>query len=114
MSPNMGKPIGDLEMGRKPVAWDEPRTAADIRDLEAGLEGMFDEKEGRIAHASPDLSRDELSAELVEGRAGMHSRQSSRVHRATDEMEAMAVQNEMEAMAVQMAAVRAEAWNGTH
>ena len=38
----------------------------------------------------------------------------SRVHRATDEMEAMAVQNEMEAMAVQMAAVRAEAWNGTH
>ena len=101
----MGKPIGDLEMGRKPVAWDEPRTAADIRDLEAGLEGMFDEKEGRIAHASPDLSRDELSAELVEGRAGMHSRQSSWAQRATDEMEAMAVQ---------MAAVRTEAWNGTH
>ncbi|KAK3122259.1 hypothetical protein QOZ80_8BG0667240 [Eleusine coracana subsp. coracana] len=83
MSPNMGKPMGDLEMGRKPVAWDEPRTAADIRDLETGFGGMFDEKEvGRIAHASPDLSRDrdDLPAELMDGRAGMHSRQSSSVH----------------------------------
>lgn len=84
----MGKPIGDLEMGRKPVPWDEPRTAADIRDLEAGLGGMFEEKEGRIAHASPDLSRDEFPAEFVEGRAGMHSRQSSWARRATDEFEA--------------------------
>nr|CAB3481560.1 unnamed protein product [Digitaria exilis] len=88
MSPNMGKPIGDLEMGRKPVAWDEPRTAADISDLEAGLGGMFEEKEGRITHASPDLSRDELPAEFVEGRAGTHSRESSFIRRATDPMEA--------------------------
>ncbi|RCV32028.1 hypothetical protein SETIT_6G225400v2 [Setaria italica] len=88
MSPNMGKPIGDLEMGRKPVPWDEPRTAADIRDLEAGLGGMFEEKEGRIAHASPDMSRDELPVEFVDGRAGMHSRESSWVRRGTDEFEA--------------------------
>ncbi|KAL6900714.1 hypothetical protein ACP4OV_005390 [Aristida adscensionis] len=81
MSPNMGKPVGDLEMGRKPVAWDEPRTAADIRDLEAGLGGMLDEKEGRIAHASPDLSRDGFQGELIEARSGMHSRQSSWVNR---------------------------------
>ncbi|KAL5232457.1 hypothetical protein ABZP36_031233 [Zizania latifolia] len=81
MSPNIGKPVGDLEMSRKPVPWDEPRTAADIRDLEAGLGGLLDEKEGRITHASPDLSRDDLPAELMEGRAGMHSRQSSWVHR---------------------------------
>lgn len=88
----MGKPIGDLEMGRKPVApWDEPRTAADIRDLETGLGGMFDEKEGRVAHASPDLSRD-LPAEFVEGRSGMHSRQSSWVQRAGDAFEASMVQ----------------------
>nr|CAB3483642.1 unnamed protein product [Digitaria exilis] len=88
MSPNMGKPIGDLEMGRKPVAWDEPRTAADISELEAGLGGMFEEKEGRITHASPDLSRDELPAEFVEGRAGTHSRESSFIRRTTDPMEA--------------------------
>uniref|UniRef100_A0A0E0LXC2 S-acyltransferase n=1 Tax=Oryza punctata TaxID=4537 RepID=A0A0E0LXC2_ORYPU len=81
MSPNMGKPAGDLEMGRKPVPWDEPRTAADIRDLEAGLGGFLDEKEGRLTHASPDLSRDDLPADLMEGRAGTHSRRSSWVHR---------------------------------
>jgi palmitoyltransferase ZDHHC9/14/18 len=89
----MGKPtIGELEMGRKPVVpWDEPRTAADIRDLEAGFGGMFDEKEGRVAHASPDLSRD-LPAEFVEGRTGMHSRQSSWVQRGGDASEASALQ----------------------
>ncbi|KAF0900026.1 hypothetical protein E2562_026265 [Oryza meyeriana var. granulata] len=81
MSPNMGKPVGDLEMGRKPVPWDEPRTAADIRDLEVGLGGFLDEKEGRLTHASPDLSRDDLPADLMEGRAGTHSRRSSWVHR---------------------------------
>uniref|UniRef100_A0ACD6ADG8 Uncharacterized protein n=1 Tax=Avena sativa TaxID=4498 RepID=A0ACD6ADG8_AVESA len=77
MSPNMGKPVGDLEMGRKPVGWDEPRTAADISDLEVGLGGMLDEKEGRGTHASPNVSQDGFSPEVVEGRAGMHSRQSS-------------------------------------
>ncbi|WVZ78840.1 LOW QUALITY PROTEIN: hypothetical protein U9M48_026490, partial [Paspalum notatum var. saurae] len=92
MSPNTGKPLGDLEMGRKPVPWDEPRTAADIRDLEAGLGGMFDEKEGRVAHPSPDLSRDDLPVEFMEGRAGMHSRQSSWVHRSSDGAEAISVQ----------------------
>uniref|UniRef100_A0A0E0E0Z9 S-acyltransferase n=1 Tax=Oryza meridionalis TaxID=40149 RepID=A0A0E0E0Z9_9ORYZ len=81
MSPNMGKPVGDFEMGRKPVPWDEPRTAADIRDLEAGLGGFLDEKEGRLTHASPDLSRDDLPADLMEGRAGTHSRRSSWVNR---------------------------------
>jgi palmitoyltransferase ZDHHC9/14/18 len=84
MSPNMGKPMGDLEMGRKPVSWDEPRTAADITDLEAGLGGMFDEKEaGRVTHASPDLSRDrdDIPVELMEGGVGMHSRHSGWVNR---------------------------------
>ncbi|KAK3123966.1 hypothetical protein QOZ80_8AG0638680 [Eleusine coracana subsp. coracana] len=101
MSPNMGKPMGDLEMGRKPVAWDEPRTAADIRDLETGFGGMFDEKEvGRIAHASPDLSRDrdDLPAELMDGRAGMHSRQSSSVHRT-------GTSDSVDIIALQMAAI---------
>ena len=100
----MGKPMGDLEMGRKPVVWDEPRTAADIRDLEAGLGGMFDEKEaGRITHASPDLSRsdrDDIPAELMEGRAGMHSRHSSWVHRT-------GTSDSVDTTALQMAAVEA-------
>jgi palmitoyltransferase ZDHHC9/14/18 len=78
----MGKPVGDLEMGRKPVSWDEPRTAADISDLEVGLGGMLDGKEGRVTHASPNLSQEEFSPELVEGRAGMHSRRSSWYRRA--------------------------------
>ncbi|TVU04893.1 hypothetical protein EJB05_48037 [Eragrostis curvula] len=107
MSPNMGKPTGDLEMGRKPVAWDEPRTAADIRDLEAGLGGMFDEKEaGRIAHASPDLSRDGLPSELVEGRAGMHSRHSSWVNRTGTSDSGDRVVMQMAAMEDSMAAMR--------
>lgn len=78
----MGKPVGDLEMGRKPLSWDEPRTAADISDLEVGMGGMLDAKEGRVTHVSPDVSQDELSPELVEGRAGMHSRRSSWERRA--------------------------------
>lgn len=73
----MGKPVGDLEMGKKPLSWDEPMTIADISDLEVGLGGMLDEKEGRVLHASPNVSRDELSPELVEGRAGIYSRCSS-------------------------------------
>lgn len=73
----MGKAVGDLEMGKKPVPWDEPRTTADIGDLEVGLGGMLGEKEGRVNHASPDVSQDELSPEHVKGRAGMHSRNSS-------------------------------------
>ncbi|CAO2207409.1 unnamed protein product [Urochloa humidicola] len=113
MSPNMGKPIGDLEMGRKPVPWDEPRTAADIRDLEAGLGGMFEEKEGRIAHASPDLSRDELPVEFVEGRTGMHSRQSSWVRTGGDEIDAMAVQWAAE-RAKATTGGNSVAQNGTH
>ncbi|CAL5013749.1 unnamed protein product [Urochloa decumbens] len=113
MSPNMGKPIGDLEMGRKPVPWDEPRTAADIRDLEAGLGGMFEEKEGRIAHASPDLSRDELPVEFVEGRTGIHSRQSSWVRTGREEIDAMAVQWAAE-RAKATAGGNSVAQNGTH
>jgi palmitoyltransferase ZDHHC9/14/18 len=94
MSPNMSKPGGDLELGRKPISWDEPRSAADIRDLEVGLGGLLDEKEGRIAHASPDLSREALPVELMEGRAGMHSRRSSWGHRSgtSESMDSIAVQ----------------------
>ncbi|BAD88041.1 putative zisp [Oryza sativa Japonica Group] len=61
MSPNMGRAVGDIEMGRKPVAWDEPRMAADIGDLGAGLGNLLEDKDGRFRSASPDLSRDALA-----------------------------------------------------
>uniref|UniRef100_A0A0E0JT03 S-acyltransferase n=1 Tax=Oryza punctata TaxID=4537 RepID=A0A0E0JT03_ORYPU len=61
MSPNMGRAIGDIEMGRKPVAWDEPRMAAEIGDLGAGLSNLLEDKDGRFRNASPDLSRDALA-----------------------------------------------------
>ncbi|KAK3166377.1 hypothetical protein QOZ80_1AG0044990 [Eleusine coracana subsp. coracana] len=61
MSPNMGRNVGDIEMGRKPVAWDEPRMAAEIGDLGAGLSNLLEDKDGRFRRASPDLSRDALA-----------------------------------------------------
>lgn len=61
MSPNMGRAVGDIEMGRKPVAWDEPRMAAEIGDLGAGLSNLLEDKDGRFRSASPDLSRDALA-----------------------------------------------------
>ncbi|KAG8054107.1 hypothetical protein GUJ93_ZPchr0001g32123 [Zizania palustris] len=61
MSPNMGSAVGDIEMGRKPVAWDEPRMAAEIGDLGTGLSNMLEDKDGRFRNASPDLSRDALA-----------------------------------------------------
>ncbi|XP_062207945.1 probable protein S-acyltransferase 7 [Phragmites australis] len=61
MSPNMGRAVGDIEMGRKPVAWDEPRMAAEIGDLGAGLSNLLEDKDGRFCNASPDLSRDALA-----------------------------------------------------
>ncbi|KAL6839944.1 hypothetical protein ACP4OV_029754 [Aristida adscensionis] len=69
MSPNMGRAVGDIEMGRKPVAWDEPRMAAEIGDLGAGLSNLLEDKDGRFRSASPDLSRDALAVGgLEEGR----------------------------------------------
>lgn len=59
MSPNMGRAVGDIEMGRKPVAWDEPRMAAEIGDL-GGLGNLLEDKDGRFRNTSPDLSRDAL------------------------------------------------------
>jgi palmitoyltransferase ZDHHC9/14/18 len=61
MSPNMGRAVGDIEMGRKPVAWDEPRMAAEIGDLGAGLSNLLEDKDGRFRTTSPDLSCDTLA-----------------------------------------------------
>ncbi|XP_010926776.1 probable protein S-acyltransferase 7 isoform X2 [Elaeis guineensis] len=79
ISPNMGKLVGDLEMGRKPVTWDEARTGTDVNDLQAGLSdtNILDDKNGALGDISPDLSREVLPTERFEGRAAFHPRRSS-------------------------------------
>lgn len=78
ISPNMGRLVGDLEIGRKPVTWDDARTGTD-NDLQAGLSGtnILDDKNGRFGDISPDLSREVPSTERSEGRATFHPRRSS-------------------------------------
>ncbi|RWR80053.1 zinc finger protein [Cinnamomum micranthum f. kanehirae] len=75
VSPKMGKGVGDIEMGRKPVAWEE--AGLEFGELEGtpSNEGL-ENKEGGFGEASPDLSRD-IPVEGMEGRAGLHPRRSS-------------------------------------
>jgi palmitoyltransferase ZDHHC9/14/18 len=61
VSPNTGRAVGDIEMGRKPVAWDEPSMAAEIGDLGAGLSNLMEDMDGWFRSASPDLSCDALA-----------------------------------------------------
>lgn len=79
ISPNMGKPVGDLEMGRKPVTWDEARTGADVADLQAAVSDtdILDDKNGGLSDASQDSSREGSLTEGWEGRAALHPRRSS-------------------------------------
>lgn len=75
VSPKMGKGVGDIEMGRKPVAWEE--AGLEFGELEGtpSNEGL-ENKEGGFGEASPDLSRD-IPVEGMEGRASLHPRRSS-------------------------------------
>nr|XP_029116627.1 probable protein S-acyltransferase 7 isoform X2 [Elaeis guineensis]XP_029116628.1 probable protein S-acyltransferase 7 isoform X2 [Elaeis guineensis] len=84
ISPNMWKPVGDLEMGRKPVLWDEARIGADVNDLQAGLSDTdsLDDKNGRFGDASPDLRRETSPTEGLQGHAVLHPRRSSWGHRS--------------------------------
>ncbi|KAH7686713.1 palmitoyltransferase ZDHHC9/14/18 protein [Dioscorea alata] len=78
MSPNMGRTMGDIEVGRKAVAWGSEEAArAGLDDIEAGLSNdIVDEKDGMFGAASPDLAR-VLPPEGLEARAPVHSRRSS-------------------------------------
>lgn len=75
MSPNMGKGVGDIEVGRKAVAWDgdlgQMGMGGDLE--EAGVSNeMLDDKDGRgFAGPSPDLGQG------LEGRAAANPRRSS-------------------------------------
>lgn len=74
VSPNMGK--GDLDMGRKAMAWNE--AGLGVGDLEAGLNNdVSEDKDGGIAGASPGIQKDLPSEGLEGGRSAVHSRRSS-------------------------------------
>ncbi|RWW48127.1 hypothetical protein BHE74_00045824 [Ensete ventricosum] len=79
MSPNMGKAVGDIEMGRKPVTWDELRAITQIGDLEESLSNanIEDDKVGEFGEASTDLSREAVSTRSMEVQAALHDRRSS-------------------------------------
>lgn len=84
IGPNMRKRIGDLEMCRKPVPWDEGRIGADVNELQAGLSDTdsLDDKNGGFGDAFPDLSRESHLIEGFQGHAALHSRRSSWGHRS--------------------------------
>ncbi|KAI3841827.1 hypothetical protein MKX03_032164 [Papaver bracteatum] len=74
ISPNMGKAVGDIEMGRK-AGWAE--AGAGLDDFEGRLSNTDGhDKDNGFGNASPDLSRT-LPTENIEGRAPMHPRRSS-------------------------------------
>ncbi|WOL18711.1 putative protein S-acyltransferase 7 [Canna indica] len=79
LSPNMGKAMGDIEMGRKPISWDEARTLTHIGDMETGLHDskILDEKEDGFGDVSPDLSKQVFPPEAMEERTTLHPRHSS-------------------------------------
>ncbi|XP_058103046.1 probable protein S-acyltransferase 7 [Magnolia sinica] len=75
VSPNMGKAVGDLEMGRK-ATWGE--AGAGMSNFEGGFNGNgLDNKDAGFGDASPDLSQTEIPMEGMEARAGIHPRRSS-------------------------------------
>ncbi|XP_042433121.1 probable protein S-acyltransferase 7 isoform X2 [Zingiber officinale] len=79
MSPNMGKPVNDIEMGRKPVTWDELRAVTQIGEREEGLSNrnMIHDKDSEPGEASPDSSREVLAAGGMEMQPTLHHRRLS-------------------------------------
>ncbi|KAG6505147.1 probable protein S-acyltransferase 7 isoform X1 [Zingiber officinale] len=78
MSPNMGKAIGDIEMGRKPVTWDELRAVTQVGEHEEGLSNrnVMEDKDGELTEASPNLSREAFETD-TEVQPTLHHRRSS-------------------------------------
>ncbi|KAG6504172.1 hypothetical protein ZIOFF_036503 [Zingiber officinale] len=85
LSPNMGRGMGDIEMGRKPISWEEARSFAHLDDLEGATNNpkMLDEKDVALGHdTSPNLSKESFPPESAEGRTIYHPRHSSRGRRS--------------------------------
>ncbi|KAG6488499.1 hypothetical protein ZIOFF_049742 [Zingiber officinale] len=78
MSPNVGKAVGDIEMDRKPVTWDELRAVTQVGENEEGLSSrnMMDDKDGELSEPSPNLSREAFTGGM-EVQPTRHHRRSS-------------------------------------
>ncbi|KAK9117628.1 hypothetical protein Sjap_016575 [Stephania japonica] len=74
VSPNMGKDVGGIEMGRK-AGWGE---MAGMDDLEGrgSIEDCLDNKESGFGNLPPELSRN-ISTDGTDGHAAIHPRRSS-------------------------------------
>ncbi|XP_074563235.1 putative protein S-acyltransferase 7 isoform X2 [Curcuma longa] len=79
MSPNIGKSVNDIEMGRKPVTWDELREVTRIGEGEEGLSNrnMIDDGDSELEEASSDLSREVLVTGSMEMQSALHNRRFS-------------------------------------
>lgn len=72
MSPNMGKAVDDIEMGRKTV-WGDIGPGADLSEGQLNNNDRVNVKDGELAELSPDIR-----TTVEEGdRAGIHPRRSS-------------------------------------
>ncbi|KAF5198166.1 S-acyltransferase [Thalictrum thalictroides] len=76
ISPNMGKAVGDIETGRKAATWEEAGTDVGEYERRISHDDGLENKDDGLGNVSPDLNRS-LTAENMEGRAGMHPRRSS-------------------------------------
>lgn len=72
MSPNMGKAVDDIEMGRKTV-WGDINPGADLSEGQLTSNDRVNVKDGELPELSPDIR-----TTVDEGdRAGLHPRRSS-------------------------------------
>lgn len=72
MSPNIGKAVDDIEMGRKTV-WGDIGPGADLPEGQLNNNDRVNVKDGELADLSPDIR-----TTVDEGdRAGIHPRRSS-------------------------------------
>ena len=73
MSPNVGKGVEDIEMGRKTV-WGDMNSGADPFDGQPQISERSSVKEGKFGEVSPDIRT--AVDEAIE-RGGLHPRRSS-------------------------------------
>ena len=73
MSPNMGKPVDDIEMGRKAV-WGDMNSGLDLGEGQLNSNDRANIKDGELGELSPELRS---NVEDTGDRAGLHPRRSS-------------------------------------
>lgn len=73
MSPNMGKPAEDIEMGRKAV-WGDMNSGLDLGEGQLNSTDRLNIKDGELGEMSPEIR---ANAEDTGERVGIHPRRSS-------------------------------------